>query len=94
MLVEDITQNTQKKNYVKMQPDIYKKPIVESTETIQEVVKVKSFEVFDSGIDALLIEEKASDNSYDEDIIRFYNAMKIKIESAWLKPRNIPSNLL
>ena len=93
MLVENITQNTQKKNYVKMQPDIYKKPIVESTETIQEVVKVKSFEVFDSGIDALLIEEKASDNSYDEDIIRFYNAMKIKIESAWLKPRNIPSNL-
>ena len=93
MLVENITPNTQKKNYVKMQPDVYKEPVVESTETIQEVVKMKSFEVFDSGIDSLLSEEKAADNTYDEDIIRFYNAMKIKIESAWLKPRNIPSNL-
>ena len=38
-------------------------------------------------------EEKDSDNAYDEDIIRFYNAIKFKIESAWIKPRNIPSNL-
>ena len=93
MLVENITPKTQKKNYVKMQPDIYKEPIVESTETIQEVVQMKSYEVFESGIDALLSEEKAADKTFDEDIIRFYNAMKIKIESAWLKPRNIPSNL-
>ena len=93
MLVEDITPNTQKKNYVKMQPDIYKEPIVESAEIIQEVVKTKSYEIFDSGIDSLLSEEKDSDNSFDEDIVRFYNAIKLKIESAWIKPRNIPSNL-
>ena len=93
MLVEDLTPNTQKKNYVKMQPDIYKEPIIESEEIIQEVVKAKSYEVLDSGIDSLLSEEKASDSSYDEDIIKFYNAIKVKIESAWIKPRNIPSNL-
>ena len=93
MLVEDPTPNTLKKNYVKMQPDIYKEPIVESAEIIQEVVKTKSYEVFDSGIDSLLSEEKASDSNYDEDIIKFYNAIKVKIESAWIKPRNIPSNL-
>ena len=93
MLVEDRTPNTQKKSYVKMQPDIYKEPIVESAEIIQEVVKTKSYEIFDSGIDSLLSEEKDSDNAYDEDIVRFYNAIKFKIESAWIKPRNIPSNL-
>ena len=93
MLVEDLTPNTQKKNYVKMQPDIHKQPIIESEEIIQEVVKAKSYEVLDSGIDSLLSEEKASDSSYDEDIIKFYNAIKVKIESAWIKPRNIPSNL-
>lgn len=93
MLVEDLTPNTQKKNYVKMQPDIYKQPIIESEEIIQEVVKAKSYEVLESGIDSLLSEEKASDSSYDEDIIKFYNAIKVKIESAWIKPRNIPSNL-
>ena len=93
MLVEDRTPNTQKKSYVKMQPDIYKEPIVESAEIIQEVVKTKSYEIFDSGIDSLLSEEKDSDNAYDEDIVRFYNAIKLKIESAWIKPRNIPSNL-
>ena len=93
MLVEDLTPNTLKKNYVKMQPDIYKEPIIESEEIIQEVVKAKSFEVLDSGIDSLLSEEKASDSKYDEDIIKFYNAIKVKIESAWIKPRNIPSNL-
>ena len=93
MLVEDLTPNTQKKNYVKMQPDIYKEPIIESEEVIQEVVKAKSYEVLDSGIDSLLSEEKASDSTYDEDIIKFYNAIKVKIESAWIKPRNIPSNL-
>ena len=93
MLVEDLTPNTQKKNYVKMQPDIYKEPIIESEEAIQEVVKAKSYEVLDSGIDSLLSEEKASDSTYDEDIIKFYNAIKVKIESAWIKPRNIPSNL-
>ena len=93
MLVEDITPNTQKKNYVKMQPDIYKEPIIESAEIIQEIMNTKSYQVFESGIDSLLIEEKASDDIYDEDIIRFYNAIKLKIESAWIKPRNIPSNL-
>ena len=93
MLVEDLTPNTQKKNYVKMQPDIYKQPIIESEEIIQEVVKAKSYEVLNSGIDSLLSEEKASDSTYDEDIIKFYNAIKVKIESAWIKPRNIPSNL-
>jgi colicin import membrane protein len=93
MLVEDLTPNKQKKNYVKMQPDIYKEPIIESEEIIQEVVKTKSYEVLDSGIDSLLSEEKASDRTYDEDIIKFYNAIKVKIESAWIKPRNIPSNL-
>ena len=93
MLVEDLTPNTQKKNYVKMQPDIYKQPIIESEEIIQEVVKAKSYEVLDSGIDSLLSEEKASDSSYDDDIIKFYNAIKVKIESAWIQPRNIPSNL-
>ena len=93
MLVEDLTPNTQKKNYVKMQPDIYKQPIIESEEIIQEVVKAKSYEVLDSGIDSLLSEEKASDTSYDEDIIKFYNAIKVKIESAWIQPRKIPSNL-
>ena len=93
MLIEEVTPNTQKKNYVKMQPDIYKEPIVESAEIIQEVVKTKSYEIFDSGIDSLLSEEKDSDNAYDEDIVRFYNAIKLKIESAWIKPRNIPSNL-
>ena len=93
MLVEDLTPNTQKKNYVKMQPDIYQQPIIESEEIIQEVVKAKSYEVLDSGIDSLLSEEKASDSSYDDDIIKFYNAIKVKIESAWIKPRNIPSNL-
>ena len=92
MLVEDITPNTQKKNYVKMQPDIYKEPIIESAEIIQEIVNTKSYQVFESGIDSLLSEEKASDDIYDEDIIRFYNAIKLKIESAWIKPRNIPSN--
>jgi TonB family protein len=93
ILVEDLTPNAQKKNYVKMQPDIYKEPIIESEEIIQEVVKVKSYEVLDSGIDSLLSEEKDSDSTYDEDIIKFYNAIKVKIESAWIKPRNIPSNL-
>jgi TonB family protein len=93
MLVEDLTPNTQKKNYVRMQPDIYNEPIIESEEIIQEVVKAKSYEVLNSGIDSLLSEEKASDTSYDEDIIKFYNAIKVKIESAWIKPRNIPSNL-
>ena len=93
MLVEDLTPNTQKKNYVKMQPDIYKEPIIGSAEIIQEVVKAKSYEVLESGIDSLLSEEKASDSTYDEDIIKFYNAIKVKIESAWIKPRNIPSNL-
>ena len=93
MLIEDNIQNMQQKNYVKMQPDIYKEPIVESAEIIQKVVKTKSYEVFDSGIDSLLSEEKASDSNYDEDIIKFYNAIKVKIESAWIKPRNIPSNL-
>ena len=93
MLVEEVTPNTQKKNYVKMQPDIYKEPIVESSEIIQEVMKTKSYEIFDSGIDSLLSEEKDSDNAFDEDIVRFYNAIKLKIESAWIKPRNIPSNL-
>ena len=93
MLVEDLTPNTQKKNYVKMQPDIYKEPNIGSAEIIQEVVKAKSYEVLNSGIDSLLSEEKASDSSYDEDIIKFYNAIKVKIESAWIKPRNIPSNL-
>ena len=93
MLVEDLSPNIQKKNYVKMQPDIYKEPIIESAEIIQEVVKAKSYEVLNSGIDSLLSEEKASDTSYDEDIIKFYNAIKVKIESAWIKPRNIPSNL-
>ena len=93
MLVEDLTPNTQKKNYVRMQPDIYNEPIIESEEIIQEVVKAKSYEVLNSGIDSLLSEEKASDSSYDEDIIKFYNAIKVKIESAWIKPRNIPSNL-
>ena len=93
MLVEDLTPNTLKKNYVKMQPDIYKEPIVESAEIIQDVVKTKSYEVFDSGIDSLLSEEKATDSNYDEDIIKFYNAIKVKIESAWIKPRNIPSHL-
>ena len=93
MLVEDITPNTQKKNYVKMQPDIYKEPIIESSEIIQEIVNTKSYQVFESGIDSLLSEEKASDDIYDEDIIRFYNAIKLKIESAWIKPKNIQSNL-
>jgi len=93
MLVEDLTPNTQKKNYVRMQPDIYNEPIIESEEIIQEVVKAKSYEVLNSGIDSLLSEEKASDTSYDEDIIKFYKAIKVKIESAWIKPRNIPSNL-
>lgn len=93
MLIEDLTPNTQKKNYVKMQPDIYKEPIIGSAEIIQEVVKAKSYEVLESGIDSLLSEEKASDSTYDEDIIKFYNAIKVKIESAWIKPRNIPSNL-
>ncbi len=93
MLVEDLTPNTQKKNYIKMQPDIYKEPILEPAEIIQEVVKMKSYEVFDSGIDSLLSEEKATDSNYDEDIIKFYNAIKVKIESAWIKPRNIPSHL-
>lgn len=93
MLVEDLTPNTQKKNYVRMQPDIYNEPIIESEEIIQEVVKAKSYEVLNSGIDSLLSEEKASDSTYDEDIIKFYNAIKVKIESAWIKPRNIPSNL-
>ena len=93
MLIEDDGPNIKKTNYVKMQPDIYKKPTPESIEIIQEVVKAKSYEVFDSGIGALLTEEIASDDAYDEDIIRFYNAIKIKIESAWIKPRNIPSNL-
>ena len=93
MLVEDLTPNTQKKNYVRMQPDIYNEPIIESEEIIQEVVKAKSYEVLESGIDSLLSEEKASDSTYDEDIIKFYNAIKVKIESAWIKPRNIPSNL-
>ena len=93
MLVEDLTPNTQKKSYVKMQPDLYNEPIIESEEIIQEVVKAKSYEVLNSGIDSLLSEEKASDTSYDEDIIKFYNAIKVKIESAWIKPRNIPSNL-
>ena len=93
MLVEDLSPNIQKKNYVKMQPDIYKEPIIGSAEIIQEVVKAKSYEVLDSGIDSLLSEEKASDSTYDEDIIKFYNAIKVKIESAWIKPRNIPSNL-
>ena len=93
MLVEDLTPNTQKKSYVKMQPDLYNEPIIESEEIIQEVVKAKSYEVLDSGIDSLLSEEKASKITYDEDIIKFYNAIKVKIESAWIKPRNIPSNL-
>ena len=93
MLVEDLSPNIQKKNYVKMQPDIYKEPIIGSAEIIQEVVKAKSYEVLESGIDSLLSEEKASDSTYDEDIIKFYNAIKVKIESAWIKPRNIPSNL-
>ena len=56
-------------------------------------MNTKSYQVFESGIDSLLSEEKASDDIYDEDIIRFYNAIKLKIESAWIKPRNIPSNL-
>ena len=94
MLVESDEPSMQKKNnYVKMQPDIYKETILESAEIIQEVIKARSYEVLDSGIDSLLIEEKASDDAYDEDIIRFYNAIKGKIESAWIKPRNIPSNL-
>ena len=93
MLIEDNTQNMQKKNYVKMQPDAYKAPFVESAEIIQEVMETKSYEIFDSGIDSLLSEEIASEDTYDEDIIRFYNAIKLKIESAWIKPKNIPSNL-
>ena len=68
-------------------------PIIESAELIQEILKTKSYEVFEFGIDSLLSEEKASDDIYDEEIIRFYNAIKLKIESAWIKPRNIPSNL-
>ena len=93
MLIEDSTQNTQKKNYVKMQPDIYKEPYFETAEIIQEVVKTKSYEIFDSGIDSLLSEEIAFEDTYDEDILRFYNAIKLKIESAWIKPKNIQSNL-
>ena len=93
MLVESDEPSMQKKNYVRMQPDIYKETILESAEIIQEVIKARSYEVLDSGIDSLLIEEKGSDDAYDEDIIRFYNAIKGKIESAWIKPRNIPSNL-
>ena len=77
MLVEELTPNTQKKSYVKMQPDIYKEPIVESAEIIQEVVKTKSYEIFDSGIDSLLNEEKDSDDAYDEDIVKFYNIFVI-----------------
>ena len=93
MLIEDIAPNTQKKKYIKMQPDIYEEPVVESAEIIQKIMKTKSFEVFESGIDSLLNEEKASDDTFDEEIVRFYNAIKLKIESAWIKPRNIPSNL-
>ena len=93
MLIEDIAPNTQKKKYIKMQPDIYVEPEVESAEIIQKIMKTKSFEVFESGIDSLLSEEKASDDTFDEEIVRFYNAIKLKIESAWIKPRNIPSNL-
>jgi len=93
MLIEDIAPNTQKKKYIKMQPDIYEEPVVESAEIIQKIMKTKSFEVFESGIDSLLSEEKASDDTFDEEIVRFYNAIKLKIESAWIKPRNIPSNL-
>ena len=93
MLIEDNIQNTQKKNYVKMQPDIYKEPYFETAEIIQEVVKTKSYEIFDSGIDSLLSEEIAFEDTYDEDILRFYNAIKLKIESAWIKPKNIQSNL-
>ena len=94
MLVESDEPSMQKKNnYVKMQPDIYKEPIVESAEIIQEVVKTKSYEIFDSGIDSLLSEEIAFEDTYDEDILRFYNAIKLKIESAWIKPKNIQSNL-
>ena len=93
MLIEDIAPNTQKKKYIKMQPDIYEEPVVESAEIIQKIMKTKSLEVFESGIDSLLNEEKASDDTFDEEIVRFYNAIKLKIESAWIKPRNIPSNL-
>ena len=93
MLIEEIAPNTQKKKYIKMQPDIYEEPVVESAEIIQKIMKTKSFEVFESGIDSLLSEEKASDDTFDEEIVRFYNAIKLKIESAWIKPRNIPSNL-
>ena len=93
MLIEDNTQNMQKKNYVKMQPDIYEEPYFEIAEIIQEVVKTKSYEIFDSGIDSLLSEEIAFEDTYDEDILRFYNAIKLKIESAWIKPKNIQSNL-
>ena len=93
MLTEDIAPNTQKKKYIKMQPDIYEEPVVESAEIIQKIMKTKSLEVFESGIDSLLNEEKASDDTFDEEIVRFYNAIKLKIESAWIKPRNIPSNL-
>ena len=93
MLIEDIAPNTQKKKYIKMQPDIYEEPVVESAEIIQKIMKTKSFEVFESGIDSLLSEEKASDDTFDEEIVRFYNAIKLKIELAWIKPRNIPSNL-
>ena len=92
MLVEEITPNTQKKNYVKMQPDIYKEPIVESAEIIQEVVKTKSYEIFDSGIDSLLSEEIAFEDTYDEDILRFYNAIKLKIESVSYTHLTLPTN--
>ena len=93
MVVEENNTNTQKKNYVKMQPDIYKEPVTESLETIQDIVQESSYKIFESGIDSLLSEEGLSDEAYDPDISRFYNSIKAKIESAWIKPRNIPSNL-
>ena len=52
MLVEEVTPNTQKKNYVKMQPDIYKEPIVESAEIINSFVLSSIFSIED--IDSLI----------------------------------------
>lgn len=93
MLIEESSPNSIKKNYVKMQPDIFNEPSLESPQILAEVAKIKTYEVFDYGIDSLLSEEKATEDNNEEDILRFYTEIKNKIESAWIQPRNIPSNL-
>tara|TARA_B100000161_G_scaffold190813_1_gene138223 strand:- start:315 stop:938 length:624 start_codon:yes stop_codon:yes gene_type:complete len=91
---EVISKTSQKKDYVKLQPDILK-IVPEAPKLIEEQIKDFSSELFETNFEDLISEENSSQiNTINQDLAsQYYFLIKQKIESAWMEPKNIPDNL-